>query len=192
MRALRAGYRRESCTKTRQTGPACCAQGRKGLHARGREEKFSENLPAAAPPAPDAASIEVLSWFIIVVVATRGACFQRVHGGELWRLPEARPFLSAVTPPKGTQHTGAKAHAGRRRQFGSAAMRRGAAQTVRVSSAAQGHGAPSPSPFSPFYTSTPFRCPCTKVPCDTGKFVRALLFPQQLIMLARCGAGEQQ
>lgn len=57
-----------------------------------------EYLPAAAAPAPDATGIEVLSWFIIVVVAARGACFQRVHGGELWGLPEARPFL-AVTPP---------------------------------------------------------------------------------------------
>lgn len=125
MRALRAGSLRGSCTNTRQTGPACCAQ---GLHARGREGKIGENLPAAAPPAPDAASIEVLSWFIIVVVAARGACFQRVHGGELWRLPEARPFLAEVTPPK--RHT---AH----RREGT----RGAAQTVQVSTAAQGGGA---------------------------------------------------
>ena len=100
------------------------------MHVRGREEKISENLPATAPRAPDAAGIEGLSWFIIVVVAARGACFQRVHGGELWRLPEARPFLAAVTPPK--RHT-------THRREGT----RGAAQTVRVNSAAQGRGADS-------------------------------------------------
>ena len=95
---------------------------------RPRAAPAAPKAPAPKAPAPDATGIEVLSWFIIVVVAARGACFQRVHGGELWRLPEARPFLAEVTPPK--RHT---AH----RREGT----RGAAQTVQVSTAAQGGGA---------------------------------------------------